>query len=71
VLNFGANAHWRSLAELNLPNGIYRELWNSTWPAFAVEEEGEHGNGSRDAQLSRNEWLNIPDYGAVVLEKRW
>ncbi len=70
VLNFGAEAHWHSLAELNLPNGLYRELWNSTWPPFEVEWEDEHGNGGRDAQLSRNEWLNVPDYGVVVLEKR-
>jgi 1,4-alpha-glucan branching enzyme len=70
VLNFDWQAQWRSLAELNLPNGLYRELWNSTWPAFAVEGEDEHGNGGRDAQLSRNNWLNIPDYGVVVLEKR-
>jgi 1,4-alpha-glucan branching enzyme len=70
VLNFGAEAQQRSLAELNLPNGLYRELWNSTWPAFVVEGEDEHGNGARDAQLSRNESLKIPDYGVVLLEKR-
>ena len=71
VLNFGWEAHWQSLAELNLPDGLYCELWNSTWPAFAVEGEDEHSNGSRNAQLSRNDWLNIPDYGVVLLEKRW
>jgi 1,4-alpha-glucan branching enzyme len=70
VLNFGWEAHQRSLAELKLPEGLYRERWNSTWPAFAVEEEDEHGNGGLEAQLSRNDWLHIPDYGVVVLEKR-
>jgi 1,4-alpha-glucan branching enzyme len=70
VLNFDWQAQWRSLAVLNLPNGLYRELWNSTWPAFAVEGEDEHGNGGRDAYLGRDHWLQIPDYGVVVLEKR-
>lgn len=69
VLNFGPWACWRPLAELNLPSGLYKELWNSTWPAFAVEGEGEHSNGGRDARLHRASWLQVPDYGVVILEK--
>jgi len=69
VTNFGPWGGWSSLAELNLPHWTYRELWNSTWPAFAVEGEDEHGNGGRSAHLSRHQWLNIPDYGAVILER--
>ena len=69
VLNFGGWAGWKSLAEMNLPNRRYRELWNSTWPAFAVEGEGEHTNGGRDTQLHRGHWLHVPDYGVVVLER--
>jgi 1,4-alpha-glucan branching enzyme len=69
LANFGGWSGWRSLAELNLPWGSYRELWNSTWPAFAVENEGEHTNGGRDARLTRDSWLHVPDYGAVVLER--
>lgn len=69
VLNFGPWSGWRPLAELNLPNGQYKELWNSTWPAFAVEGEDEHTNGGRDARLHQGTWLQIPDYGVVILEK--
>ena len=71
VLNFGPWSGWRPLAELNLPHGHYKELWNSTWPAFAVEWEDEHTNGGRDARLGRETWVQIPDYGAVILEKVW
>ena len=71
VLNFGGWSGRRRLAEMNLPGATYRELWNSTWPAFVVEgeQEDEHTNGGRDARLSGNDWLHIPDYGAVILEK--
>jgi len=71
VLNFGGWSGHKRLAEMNLPRGTYRELWNSTWPAFAVqgEQEDEHTNGGRDARLHGGRWLHIPDYGAVVLEK--
>ncbi len=71
VLNFGGWSGSNSLAYLNLPNGVYRELWNSTWPAFAIpgEWEGEHTNWGRDARLSRNDSLTIPDYGVVILQR--
>jgi hypothetical protein len=44
-------------------------LWNSTWPAFAVENEDEHTNGGRTACLHRGNWLQIPDYGVAILER--
>jgi 1,4-alpha-glucan branching enzyme len=71
LLNFGGWAGHKPLWELNLPHGSYRELWNSTWPAFAVpsENEDEHTNGGGHARLNRSHWLHIPDYGTVVLEK--
>ena len=71
VLNFGGWSGYKNLAELNLTCGQYRELWNSTWPAFAIhaEHEGEHSNGGRDARLHGGHALNIPDYGAVILQK--
>ena len=71
LLNFGGWAGWRSLGELNLPDGTFCELWNSTWPAFAIEseDEDEHMNWGRDARLNRGNWLNIPDYGVVVLSR--
>jgi 1,4-alpha-glucan branching enzyme len=70
IVNFGGGAAWKSLAELNLPHAVYRERWNSTWPAFAVENEDEHTNGGRDAHLHRGSWLNVPPYGVVILERR-
>jgi 1,4-alpha-glucan branching enzyme len=71
VLNFGGWSGYHNLGYLNLPGGSYRELWNSTWPDFAIdsEREDEHTNGGRDARLGRADWLRIPEYGAVVLER--
>ncbi|MBE2215877.1 MAG: hypothetical protein IAE82_18535 [Opitutaceae bacterium] len=72
LLNFGGWSGTRSLASLGAGDGIYRELWNSTWPAFAVlcEAEGEHTNGGRDAWLGTQSDLNVPDCGVLVLERR-
>ena len=71
VLNFGGWSGYKSLAEMNLPWGEYRELWNSSWPAFAIhaEAEGEHTNGGHDARLGPGHALHIPDYGSVILQK--
>jgi 1,4-alpha-glucan branching enzyme len=71
LLNFGGWTGYRNLGELNLPSGEYRELWNSTWPAFAIhaEQEDEHTNGGRDARLHRDQSVHIPDYGAVILQR--
>jgi 1,4-alpha-glucan branching enzyme len=69
VANFGGHAGWERLAHLNLPEGTYHELWNSTWPAFAVAHEHEHTNGGRDVRLQRRYALDIPAYGVVVLER--
>ncbi|PKN63318.1 MAG: hypothetical protein CVU57_19725 [Deltaproteobacteria bacterium HGW-Deltaproteobacteria-15] len=72
ILNFGDWSGWRPLSELNLPQGVYKELLNSTWGDYRVgcENEDEHSNGGWTASLHRHSWLNIPDYGVVVLEKR-
>ena len=69
VVNFGGWSGWKSLSDLNLPHHTYRELWNSTWPAFQVEWEDEHTNGGPNARLHRGNYLHVPDYGAVVLER--
>jgi hypothetical protein len=70
LLNFSGWSGWKSLANLGLPAGSYRERWNSTWPAFQVEWEDEHTNGGRDAVLHAGNHLHVPDYGAVILERR-
>jgi hypothetical protein len=71
LLNFGGWSGRKKLSDLNLPIGDYRELWNSTWPAFAIqaENEGEHTNGGRDARLHRQHSLQVPDYGVVILQR--
>jgi len=69
ILNFNDYPLTRNLASMNLPPGEYRELWNSTWPAFQVEFEDEHGNGGRDARLHGGWKVNVPDNGVVVLER--
>jgi len=71
VLNFGGGRSAVGLGALNLPGGTYRELWNSTWPAFAVvsETEAERSNGGRDARITRARDLRLPDFGVVVLER--
>jgi 1,4-alpha-glucan branching enzyme len=70
LANFSSWSGWKRLGELNLPQGLYRERWNSTWPAFQVEWEDEHANGGRDAWLHAGAELHVPDYGAVILERR-
>jgi 1,4-alpha-glucan branching enzyme len=70
VLNFSNRGGERSLAALNLPFGEYKELLNSTWGSYRVEGEDEHANGGWNARLRREYNLNVPDFGAVVLE-RW
>jgi 1,4-alpha-glucan branching enzyme len=71
ILNFGDWHGGRLLAEFNLPEGDYKELLNSTWGDYRVDTEGEdeHGNGGWDAHLTRGSWLNVPDYGVVLLER--
>jgi glycosidase len=70
VLNFSDRAGERSLGALNLPDVEYKELLNSTWGPYQVEWEDEHPNGGWDARLRRESNLNVPDYGAVILERR-
>jgi hypothetical protein len=67
VANFGGWSGWKPLADLNLPDGRYVERLNSTWGEFRVEDEDEHGNGGR--HMRRGDWLHVPDYGVVVLER--
>ena len=67
VANFGGWSGWKPLADFNVPDGDYAERLNSTWQPFIVEHEDEHASG-RD-RLNRGDWLHVPDYGVVVLER--
>ncbi len=70
VLNFGDRSGEIPLATLNLPDGEYKELLNSSWGPYQVEWEDEHPNGGWDAHLRREYRLNVPDYGVVILQRR-
>jgi 1,4-alpha-glucan branching enzyme len=72
IANFGDRSGWRPLAEFHLPDGEYKELLNSTWGDYRIDTEGEneHANGGWDARLHRGAWLDVPDFGVVVLERR-
>jgi 1,4-alpha-glucan branching enzyme len=71
VANFGPGASSRQLGGLNLPNATYKELLNSTWADYRidVEFEDQHDNGGWSARLGPHSYLNVPDYGVVVLER--
>jgi 1,4-alpha-glucan branching enzyme len=70
-LNFGGWSGRVPLTEAIFPDGSYREVWNSSWPAFAIQGEGEDEctNGGRDARIGRGSQLHVPDHGVVVLER--
>lgn len=71
VANFGPHGGGRQLGGLNLPGGTYRERLNSTWPDYRidVEFEDQHDSGGWAARLGRESYLQMPDYGVVVLER--
>lgn len=67
VANFGGWSGWVPLAGLRVPPLGYRERLNSTWEPFAVEDEDAHVNA--DPRLGADDWLHVPDYGVVILER--
>jgi 1,4-alpha-glucan branching enzyme len=70
VATFGTPDQRQDSSWLGLPDGSpYKEIFNSSWPAFAVESEPEHTNGSYAARISSGQILNLPYVGAVVLER--
>jgi 1,4-alpha-glucan branching enzyme len=71
VVTFGTPDQNQDSSWLGLPGGsTFKEIFNSSWPAFQVESEPEHTNGGYDAQISSGQNLNLPFVGAVVLERR-
>jgi hypothetical protein len=70
VVTFGTPDQRQDSSWLGLPAGsAYKEIFNSSWPAFRVELELEQTNGGYDARIYRGHILNLPSIGAVVLEK--
>ena len=70
VVTFGTANQQQDSSWLGLPAGSsYKEIFNSSWPAFQVEFEQEHTNGSYDARINSGQILNLPFMGAVVLQR--
>jgi 1,4-alpha-glucan branching enzyme len=71
VVTFGTANQQQDSSWLGLPPGIaYKEIFNSSWPAFQVEFEAEQTNGGYDAQIYSGQILNLPRIGAVILQRR-
>jgi 1,4-alpha-glucan branching enzyme len=71
VVTFGTPNQQQNSAWLGLPSGYsYKEIFNSSWPAYQVEFETEHSNGGYSAGIQSGQILQLPYIGAVVLEKR-
>ena len=70
VITFGTANQWQNSASLGLPSGMaYKEIFNSSWPAFQVESEPEQTNGGYDARIHSGDTLRLPFMGAVVLQR--
>ena len=70
VVTFGTPDQRQDSSWLGLPDGSYKEIFNSSWPCFQVEFEQEQTNGGYGAQIGRGTVLKLPWIGAVVLERR-
>jgi 1,4-alpha-glucan branching enzyme len=72
IATFGTPDTRQNLGWLQLPNGgaSYKEIFNSSWPAYSVAMEPNFSNGSYDAVLTRDSTVNLPPVGGIVLERR-
>ena len=70
VVTFDTPNQQQNSSWLGLPGGgAFKEIFNSSWPAFQVESEPESTNGGDTAQIYSGQVLNLPAIGAVVLER--
>lgn len=70
VVTFGTANQQQDSSWLGLPPGsFYEEIFNSSWPVFAVEFEPERTNGGYDARIASGQILQLPYIGAVVLQR--
>jgi hypothetical protein len=61
VITLGTANAQQDSGWLGLPAGsAYKEIFNSSWPAFAVESEAERTNGGYDARITSGQILNCP-----------
>jgi len=68
---FGTTDTRQDSGWLGLPSGgAYKEIFNSSWPAYQVEDELNATNGGYSASIRSGDVLNLPFIGAIVLERR-
>ena len=70
IASMGTTDNWQTLSWLGLPGGAqYKEIFNSSWPAYNVVYEGEYANGGYAASLNADNAIHIPPIGGIVLER--
>jgi 1,4-alpha-glucan branching enzyme len=70
IVTFGTNTQQQNLAWLGLPmNATYKEVFNSTWERYAIQDEPLIQNGGYGAQLHSGDLINLPGTGAIVLQR--
>ncbi len=70
VCTFGTPNQQQDSSWLGLPAGIaYKEIFNSTWPAYNTASEPAVDNGGYHASIFSGTILSLPYVGTVVLEK--
>ena len=70
VVTLGTSDRRQDLGWLGLPQGsAYKEIFNSTWPDYQVDHDDPASNGGYDARLTAGTIANLPEIGAVVLER--
>lgn len=71
ICTFGTSDTRQNTAWLGLPSTAYKEIFNSSWPDYQVEWEPNQTNGGYDAVIYSGDIINLPEIGAVVLERRY
>jgi 1,4-alpha-glucan branching enzyme len=70
ITTFGTSDTQQNLGWLGLPSGgSYKEIFNSTWPAYRVASDSPKDNGGYSAGLTADKLVQLPPIGAVVLER--
>ncbi len=70
VVTFGTRDQRQDSSWLGLPGGTYREMLNSSFSQFQVEFEPQMANGGSTARITSGQILNLPQVGALVLQRQ-
>jgi 1,4-alpha-glucan branching enzyme len=70
VVTYGTPNPQQDSSWLGLPANLrYKEIFNSSWPAFQVSGEPVVTNGGPSASIQSGNLVNLPYIGAVVLQR--